>query len=47
MQMNQGAEPTRNTLNCLSCPDCKGLCFALFDLALLPEMVLQRSKKGT
>ena len=35
------------TLNCLGCADCKGLCQALFDLALLPELVLQRSARGS
>ena len=34
-------------LNCLGCADCKGLCQALFDLALLPELVLQRSARGS
>ena len=33
--------------NCLGCADCKGLCHALVDLALLPEVVLQRSERGS
>ncbi|WP_299502199.1 hypothetical protein [uncultured Roseobacter sp.] len=30
-------------LNCLGCTDCKGLCREIYDLAFIPDVVLQRS----
>lgn len=34
---------TKQTQDCLGCRDCKGVCRAVIELAILPETVLHRS----
>lgn len=42
MQTQPTKTPALTRQNCLGCDDCKGLCRDIFELAFLPETVLQR-----
>ncbi len=43
MQAKTMKTPVMLQQNCLGCPDCKGICRELYELAFLPNLVLQRS----